>query len=101
MAHFKAARYPEAERDFGKALKLKEEATPPSERMRNPQLAVVYNNLAATVEKRNSPRDAQALYRHAIAICNNAALPPDHPRVKHIHAKLAELETQLFSFPGL
>ena len=63
-------------------------------------LAVVYNNLAATVEKLGQPREAQALYRHAIAICNES-LSPDHPRRKHIEGKLKELEAQLFTFPGL
>ena len=64
------------------------------------QLAVVLNNLASTMEKLGSPREAQALYRQAIAICN-ASLPRGHPRLKHIQAKLAELELQLFSFPGM
>ena len=96
MGHFKAARYVEAERDFRRALELKSERLPPQD----PQLAVVLNNLASTMEKLGSPREAQALYREAIVICN-ASLPPGHARLKHIQAKLAELELQLFSFPGL
>ena len=96
MGHFKAARYAEAEQGFRRALELKAELLPPQD----PQLAVVLNNLASTMEKLGSPREAQALYREAIVICN-ASLPPSHPRLKHIQAKLAELELQLFSFPGL
>ena len=96
IGHFKAARYAEAEDGFRRALELKAELLPPQD----PQLAVVLNNLASTMEKLGSPREAQALYREAIVICN-ASLPPSHPRLKHIQAKLAELELQLFSFPGL
>ena len=90
------ARYAEAELGFRRALEIKAEILPPHD----PQLAVVLNNLASTMEKLGSPREAQALYRGAIAICH-ASLPPGHPRLKHIQAKLTELELQLFSFPGM
>ena len=64
------------------------------------QIAVCYNNLAATLEKRGMPRDAEAMYKRAIAICE-AKLRPDHPRIKHIRGKLKQLQASLFSFPGL
>ena len=66
----------------------------------DPQVAVVCNNLAATLEKRGMPREAEALYLRGLAICE-ARLPADHPRIKHIEAKLAALRKVLFSFPGL
>lgn len=57
----------------------------------DPVLASVYNNLAATLEKLGAPRDAEALYVHAIYICE-ARLPPAHPRAAHIRKKLAALQ---------
>ena len=92
MKRFKAGNYSAAEALFRRAL----DACPSDD----PQEAVVCNNLAATVEKRGMPREAEALYVRAIAICEER-LPPDHPRVKHIRTKLATLREALFSFPGL
>ena len=92
MKLYKGGEYAEAERLFRHALTIC-----PAD---DPQLAVVYNNLAATLEKRLMPRDAEALYLKAIAICEER-MAPDHPRVKHIRKKLAELQATLMQFPGL
>jgi hypothetical protein len=95
MAAYKAQSYDEAEALFREALQLKQSLDPG-----DPQLGVVYNNLAATLEKRGLPREAEALYLTAIAICERR-LPPNHPRIEHIRKKLAELRTTLCAFPGL
>ena len=92
MRNFKAGRYEEAERLFRHALTLC-----PAD---DPQLAVVYNNLAATLEKRLMPREAEALYLQAIAICEEK-LEPGHTRTKHIKQKLDALRSTLMAFPGL
>ena len=92
MRCFKAKQYEEAERLFRQALALC-----PTD---DPQLAVVYNNLAATLEARLMPREAEALYLQAIGI-GEQTLPPDHPRLKHIRSKLKALQSTLMPFPGL
>lgn len=66
----------------------------------DPQVAVVYNNLAATLEARAMPREAEALYLQAIAV-GERTLPEDHPRLKHIRSKLKTLQATLMPFPGL
>ena len=96
MAAYKGKAYMEAEDLFREALRVKESFTAPDD----PQLAVVYNNLAATLEKRGQPREAEALYHQAIAICE-MRLPSNHPRIEHIRKKLTELQSSLFAFPGL
>lgn len=92
LQSYRAGRYEEAEEQFREAL-----SRCPQE---DPQLAVIYNNLAATLEKRCMPREAEALYVDAITICE-ARMAPDHPRIKHIRTKLKELRATLFSFPGM
>ena len=92
MSKYKAGDYATAEQIFRQALDHCEHD--------DPQYAVVCNNLAATLEKRNMPREAEALYVQAITICE-ARMPGDHPRIKHIRTKLAALRKTLFSFPGL
>ena len=47
MAAYKGGAYAEAEGLFREALRLKERLTTPDD----PQLAIVYNNLAAALEK--------------------------------------------------
>ena len=58
------------------------------------------NNLAAALEELGAPREADALYRRALIICE-ANFPPSHPRVKHILDKREKLQSVLFTFPGL
>lgn len=96
MHAYKSGSYEESERLFRTAVRVKQSYTAPDD----PQIAVVYNNLAATLEKRGLPREAEALYQQAIAICE-VRLKPDHPRIKHIRTKLQELRSSLFAFPGL
>ena len=92
MRRYRAGAYADAEALFRRAL-----AACPAD---DPQLAVVYNNLAATLEKRDMPREAEELYVRGLAICEQR-MPADHPRLKHIRAKLEQLREKLFSFPGL
>ena len=40
------------------------------------------------------------MYVRGLAICE-ARMPPDHPRILHIQAKLEALRKSLFRFPGL
>ena len=86
MRHYKAGAHAEAEELFRSALEL----CP----VNDPQAAVVCNNLAATLEKLERPREAEDLYVRAIGICE-AKMAPDHPRLRHIRTKLQALRDTL------
>jgi len=92
MRMYKAGEYARAEVLFRQVL----EACPDD----SVQFGVVCNNLAATLEKRGMPREAELLYLKGLAHCE-LRFPPDHPRIKHITTKLQALRKSLFQFPGL
>ena len=91
MKRYRAGDYVAAERIFREALDFCGEK-------RDPRVGVVCNNLAATLEKRGMAQEAEALYLRGLTICEDC-LPPDHPRIKHIDAKLAHLHKMLTN-PG-
>ncbi|KAL1529276.1 hypothetical protein AB1Y20_000230 [Prymnesium parvum] len=94
MQCYKSGRYSEAEHWFRGALHAQ-----PAEGDQD-KTVVILNNLAATLEKLNQPREAEALYCQAIAICE-ASIPVNHARTTHIRAKLKKLQENLIVFPGL
>lgn len=75
------------------------ESLPPSERTAKDeqQLAVLCNNLAATMENLNSPLEAEELYLRALDLCRQH-MPPGDPRMNHIQGKLNRLKAAPFAF---
>ena len=80
-------RYIDADSEFRAALAAKAQASSTDDE----KTAVILNNLGATCEKLHQPREADALYRRAIAICE-ATLPAGHARTAHIRSKLKTLQ---------
>ena len=83
-AHF---RYIDADQEFRAALEAKANASPKEDE----KTAIMLNNLGATCEKLHQPREADKLYRRAIAICE-VTLPTGHARTEHIRSKLKALQ---------
>jgi hypothetical protein len=75
------------------------ENLPPSKRTAKDeqQLAVLCNNLAATMQNLNSPREAEALYLRALDLCRRH-MPPGDSRMAHIQGKLDRLKAEPFAF---
>jgi hypothetical protein len=75
------------------------ESIPPSARTSKDeqQLAVLCNNLAATMENLSAPREAETLYLRALDLCRRH-MPPGDPRMVHIQGKLDRLKAGSFAF---
>ena len=82
---YQQGNYPEAEKQFGAALKEAEGFGP-----QDPRLAKNLNNLAELSRAQGKYTDAEPLHKRALAI-NEKVLGPEHPRVATSLNNLAEL----------